>query len=53
MGRTRKESGVRVRGEGGGVSGFCAWLAADFKMEKAPVFLVSEKELAPDGATTR
>lgn len=42
MGRTRKESGVRVRGEGGGVSGFCAWLAADFKMEKAPVFLRSE-----------
>lgn len=42
MGRTRKESGVRVPGERGGVSGFCAWLAADFKMEKAPVFLRSE-----------
>lgn len=53
MGRSRKESGVRVRGEGGGVSGFCAWLVTDFKMKKAPVFLLSEKELAPDGATTR
>lgn len=42
MGRTRKESRVRVRGEEGGVSGFCAWLAADFKTEKARVFLRSE-----------
>lgn len=43
MGRTRKESGVRACGEkGAGCLVFCAWLAADFKMEKAPVFLRSE-----------
>lgn len=49
---SERRAGVRVRGEGGGMSGFCAWLVTDFKMEKAPVFLLSEKELAPDGATT-